>query len=146
MSEYLADFNADFHDIRRPEPRFARYSSTKTHAGAQKLGRVLLQAHSNGFLYRSVRVASGICLACFRPRLVNNVRIGAHFEYRWTGGRTPQVVTLMLEGPLARTTRRLPTCIAGSAFLQSEHAAHLVTGAISEYRNPGSPHPRLASS
>ena len=60
--------------------------------------RELLEAGSNGVIYRSVRHAGGECLACFRPTLVANVRSIAHFEYRWTGTRTPQIRKLPLRG------------------------------------------------
>ena len=29
-------------------------------------------------------------IVCFRPALVNNVRTGAHFEYRWEGHPIPR--------------------------------------------------------
>jgi hypothetical protein len=37
----------------------------------------LLEAASAGIVYPSVRHNGGICIACFRPALVNNVRKGA---------------------------------------------------------------------
>jgi len=91
MREYRAGFNANFHDIRRREPRFARYYSPTSYAAAQKLGIILLRNNSNGIVYRSVREANGRCLVCFRPRLVTNLRMGAHFEYRWSGARSPEI-------------------------------------------------------
>jgi hypothetical protein len=95
MREYRADFEAPFHDIRKREARFARCYSPTTYAASQKLGGILLQQNSNGIVYRSVRDGTGACLACFRPRLVRNLRIGTHFEYRWSGTRTPQVRILI---------------------------------------------------
>ncbi|MGH7839892.1 MAG: RES family NAD+ phosphorylase, partial [Candidatus Binataceae bacterium] len=94
MREYQADFDADFHDIRKRKPRFARWYSPTSYAAAQRLAGVLLQNNSSGIVYRSVRDAIGTCLACLRPRLVANLRMGAHFEYRWAGGKTPEIRTL----------------------------------------------------
>jgi len=94
MREYRAGFNANFHDIRTPEPPFARCYSPTSYAAAQKLGGILLRDDSNGVVYRSVRDATGTCLVCFRPRLVTNLRMGAHFEYRWSGTKTPEIRVL----------------------------------------------------
>jgi hypothetical protein len=38
-----------------------------------------------------VRDAAGQCIACFRPQLVKNVRIGGPYEYRWEGSPRPSV-------------------------------------------------------
>jgi RES domain len=94
MREYRAAFDASFHDIRKQDLRFASCCSPTIYAAARKLGRVLLENNSNGIVYRSVREATGTCLACFRPRLVTNVRLGSHFEYKWSGTITPQVRVL----------------------------------------------------
>jgi RES domain len=85
---YQADFRAPFHDLR--ERTGAIYSRTSYRA-SQSLAARLLEAGSNGVIYRSVRQEGGVCLACFRPRLVLNLRQGAHYEYRWRGHRVPQV-------------------------------------------------------
>ena len=85
MRLYLADFNASFHDVRA-EPQ-----DPDSYEHSQILARELLTAGSNGVIYRSVRDATGDCIACFRPRLVANVRPDAHFEYRWEGTRTPSI-------------------------------------------------------
>ena len=94
MREYRAGFSASFHDIRKGEPRFARFYSPTSYTATQKLGAVLLRNNSNGIVYRSVRNPGGTCLACFRPSLVRNVRVGRHFEYRWSGSKTPEVRVL----------------------------------------------------
>jgi RES domain-containing protein len=85
MRLYLADFSAAFHDVR------AEYQDPDSYALSQKLARELLEAGSNGVVYRSVRDPGGECIACFRPRLVANVRPDAHFEYRWEGTRRPVI-------------------------------------------------------
>jgi len=88
MRAYHADFHAPFHDLRAR--RGAIYSPTSYRA-SQKLAARLLDAGSNGVIYRSVRHEGGECVACFRPRLVLNVRQGAHYEYRRTGKLAPMV-------------------------------------------------------
>jgi len=85
MRLYLADFTASFHDLRGVALDAGDYGPT------QKLSARLLEAGSNGVVYRSVRDAGGECMACFRPRLVGNVRPDAHFEYRWSGSRVPAI-------------------------------------------------------
>lgn len=91
MRLYLANFDAQFHDVRGPNAAFAPLHDPVNYSSSQALGRELLESGSNGVVYRSVRRAGSECLACFRPRLVRNVRAGAHFEYRWEGTRTPAV-------------------------------------------------------
>jgi hypothetical protein len=59
MREYQADFNGDFHDIRKRELRFARCYSPTSYAAAQKLGGILFRNNSNSIVYRSVREAHG---------------------------------------------------------------------------------------
>jgi hypothetical protein len=85
MRLYLADFSAPFHDVR------AEQQDPDSYVRSQALARELLEAGSNGVIYRSVRDAPGECIACFRPKLVMNVRPDAHFEYRWEGTRTPVI-------------------------------------------------------
>ena len=92
MRLYLADFDAEFHDIRGPG--FSQYYKPDSYADSQALSELLLAQRSNGILYRSVRRPAGNCIACFRPRLVKNVRPSAHFEYRWAGTKTPSIAQL----------------------------------------------------
>ncbi|MBV9390394.1 MAG: RES family NAD+ phosphorylase [Verrucomicrobia bacterium] len=92
MRLYLADFDAEFHDIRGPG--FSKYYNPDSYADSQALSELLLAQRSNGILYRSVRRPAGNCIACFRPRLVKNVRPSAHFEYRWAGTKTPSIAQL----------------------------------------------------
>ncbi|MGE5813463.1 MAG: RES family NAD+ phosphorylase, partial [Acidobacteriota bacterium] len=51
----------------------------------------LLASGSNGVVYPSVRDPGGQCLACFRPRLVHNVRAAAHFVFEWHGRPPPRI-------------------------------------------------------
>jgi hypothetical protein len=90
MRQYLADFETEFHDVRA-SPEFDVCHDPNSYAAGQQLGAVLLAGGSSGLWYRSVRNPESECLVCFSPALVNNVRTGAHFEYRWEGQPDPKV-------------------------------------------------------
>jgi hypothetical protein len=92
MRLYLADFSARFHDVR--PLRSAALYDPDDYTRSQPFAADLLAAGSNGIVYRSVRHDGGECLACFRPRLVRNVRMGGHFELRWEGRPQPAVRAL----------------------------------------------------
>jgi RES domain len=87
---YLADFSARFHDIRTLRGTSALYRSDN-YRESQRFARGMLDSGSNGIVYRSVRDVKGQCLACFRPALVKNVRVGGHYEFRWEGRPEPVV-------------------------------------------------------
>jgi hypothetical protein len=93
MRVYLADFASRFHDIRGPRrtSTWQELYNPSDYTASQRLAQLLLDAGSNGIVYRSVRDASGECLVCFRPRLVRNVRAGAHYEFRWSGSPEPAI-------------------------------------------------------
>lgn len=75
FDDYLADFRAEFHDIRG-DAAHADCVDPNSHAASQRLAATLLASGSAGIVYSSPRHAKGTCLACFRPALVTNVRIG----------------------------------------------------------------------
>jgi RES domain-containing protein len=85
MREYLADFDTSFHDVRA-SPVYDAHHDPDSYAAGQTLCAELLASGSNGVLYKSVRHPGNICIACYRPALVLNVRQGNHFEYTWAGG------------------------------------------------------------
>ena len=89
MRLYVADFSARFHDLRASTDT-AIYDPDD-YSTSQRVARDLLHAGSNGVVYRSVRHRPGQCIACFRPPLVRNVRVGGHYEYRWEGTPEPRV-------------------------------------------------------
>ena len=89
MRLYLADFRGDFEDVRGNKALHRPNSYT----ASQAFARGLLQRGANGVLYRSVRRSGGECIACFRPRMVLNVRSDAHFEYVWEGRAAPKITT-----------------------------------------------------
>jgi hypothetical protein len=91
---YHADFAGPFHDVRGGSPAHGRLHQPDSYHASQAFARDLLDAGSPGILYRSVRHADGECIACFRPPLVQNVRVAAHYEFRWEGHRTPRVIRL----------------------------------------------------
>lgn len=88
MRLYLADFNADFHDVRAMN---GAIHDPNSYQASQMLARRLFEDRANGVVYRSVRHEGGECVACFRPKLVTNVRPGAHFEFMWSGAGAPRV-------------------------------------------------------
>ncbi len=94
MRDYLADFDAAFRDVRGSRRAYARLRDPVDYSASQTLARELLQAGSNGIVYRSVRDPGGECVVCFRPRLVRNVRMAAHFEYRFAGEPMPAIRAL----------------------------------------------------
>jgi RES domain len=93
MRQYLADFETEFHDVRA-SPEFDACHDPNSYVAGQQLGAMLLESGSNGLWYRSVRNPGNDCVVCFRPALVNNVRTGAHLEYRWEGIPDPKVTQI----------------------------------------------------
>lgn len=91
---YSADVSGPFHDIREGGRAFGDAYRPDSYEKSQALARDLLESGSNGIVYRSVRHERGECLACFRPALVRNVRVAAHYEFRWQGSATPRVTRL----------------------------------------------------
>lgn len=91
MRLYHADFRGGFHDIRARRAAWAALSDPGSYAESQPFARALREQGSSGIVYRSVRHEGGECLACFRPARVLNVRVAAHFEYRWEGQPEPRV-------------------------------------------------------
>jgi RES domain-containing protein len=73
--DYLADFRHEFHDIRG-DPDFVECLDPNRYTASQTLGLTLLTSGSAGIVYPSVRHKDGVCIACFRPPLVLNVRGG----------------------------------------------------------------------
>lgn len=91
--DYLADFSAEFHDIRR-ENSFADCLAADSYVASQALAQELLEAGALGIAYTSVRRRKGTCLACFQPALVMNVRKAATYEFRWNGEPRPLITAL----------------------------------------------------
>jgi hypothetical protein len=75
FDDYVADFRAEFHDIRG-DAAYAKCVDPESYRSSQTLARTLLASGSSGIVYPSVRHENGTCLVCFRPALVSNVRKG----------------------------------------------------------------------
>ena len=74
--EDLADFRAEFHDIRK-QPDFRDDLSPDSYAASQRLTQVPIQEGSAAIVYPSMREQMhGDCISSFRPALVTNVRRG----------------------------------------------------------------------
>jgi RES domain-containing protein len=81
--DYLADFRHEFHDIRE-DADFMDCLDPNSYAASQTLGLTLLTSGSAGIVYPSVRRTDGVCIACFRPPLVLNVREGPRVTFTVT--------------------------------------------------------------
>ena len=88
--DYLADFSASFHDLRRARG-FRACLDPESYLASQALAEQLLDAGSLGVVFPSVRHAGGTCLACFRPALVANVRRAKTYRFTWDGKPEPIV-------------------------------------------------------
>jgi hypothetical protein len=93
MRLYHADFRTTFHDLRGVDA-FAACLDPDSYGASQDLARRLLAAGSHGIVYPSVRHHGGECVACFRPPLVANVKVAAHYVFTWSGGSEPRVTRL----------------------------------------------------
>jgi hypothetical protein len=93
--DYLADFHAEFHDLRKGERRKESHAdalSPVSYGASQALAAELLELGSAGVVYPSVRRMKGTCIACFRPVLVTNVRRGNIFTFVFANSHTPPVI------------------------------------------------------
>lgn len=88
--DYLADFNAEFHDLRRARG-FKACLASDSYAASQALAERLLESGSLGIVYPSARHPGGACLACFRPALVGHVRRAKRWRFTWTDGDGPVI-------------------------------------------------------
>lgn len=89
--DYLADFRHEFHDIQG-DPDFVNCLDPHSYSTSQALGFTLLSSGSAGIAYPSVRLQDGICIACFRPPLVLNVRKGQAMTFTFTNAEMTAVV------------------------------------------------------
>lgn len=87
---FLADFTNEFHDLRGLQ-EFVDCLAPGSYVVSQDFAAHLLDMGSLGIVYPSVRYASGVNLACFRPALVGNVRKGSAYRIIWTGSPEPSI-------------------------------------------------------
>jgi len=93
FDDYLADFSANFHDLRRARG-FRGCLAPDSYVESQALAEQLLGTESLGVVYPSVRHAGGTCVACLRPALVSNVRRGRTYRFTWKGTPEPMVTAV----------------------------------------------------
>jgi len=91
--DYLADFRADFHDIRG-DRRYSGSLDSESYTKSQKLASELLGKGSAGIVYPSVRHSGGTCIACFRPALVANVRRGGTVMVAFRDAYSEPIISL----------------------------------------------------
>lgn len=89
--DYLADFRAEFHDLRGSK-EYADCLSPTSYVASQVLAAQLLELGSAGIVYPCVRRADGTCIACFRPVLVTNVRKGSTFTFVFPDSRSAPTI------------------------------------------------------
>jgi len=89
--DYLADFRHEFHDLRG-DLDFVDCLDPNSYTASQTLGVTLLTSGSAGIVYPSVRHKDGICIACFRPPLVLNVREGSMVTFTFIGAEMTAAV------------------------------------------------------
>src|SRR5262249_32660667 len=99
--DYLADFSAEFCDLRSVREEFADCLDPGSYIASQKLAARMLASGAIGVVYPSVRRREGTCLACFRPAVVGNLRKGGTYRFRWTG--QPQPTIEQVRSPRAKT-------------------------------------------
>ncbi len=89
--DYLADFSAELHDLRRAS-EWQPVLASDSYCDSQRLAQVLMHNESAGVIYPSVRHSGGTCVACFRPSLVGNVRKDKRYRFTWEGTPEPKIV------------------------------------------------------
>lgn len=86
--ELLADFIGEFHDLTgEPDHPALNPDPVLGYPEGQNLAQHLRTEGSRGLIYPSVRAPApgGICLVCFDPGAVQNVRPGASWDLVWAG-------------------------------------------------------------
>jgi hypothetical protein len=94
MRVYLADMVADLHDVRGMRDTLPDVYRLADYGASQALARWLRGEGAAGIAYDSVRREGGECVALYRPKMLTNVRQGAHLLYKWNGVEIGQVYEL----------------------------------------------------
>lgn len=89
--EIVMSVEADLHDVRGGDPRFAAVLDRDSYAASQALAAKLRAAGSDGIVYPSVRHAAGECVALFYPDCASSPVQGRHLDYHWDGERVDLV-------------------------------------------------------
>ena len=90
--ELIAGFTTGMHDLRNfdDEVVFNR-DPVVAYPTSQALAGQLVGLGSNGVLYPSARRPEGYCLASFRPNIVQNIRQGSTWIFKWSGLPEPTI-------------------------------------------------------
>ena len=91
MRLFQSDFTGEVHDARPAISENEPIHDPQSYGVSQELAAELLADGANGIVYRSVRHPGGECLACFRPKMVENVRAAQYYEFRWEGFPVPKI-------------------------------------------------------
>ena len=94
MRDLISEIAAPLADLRGLRDRRSELYDPDGYAASQVFGETLRREGANGIVYQSVRRPGGTNLVLYRPLLLPPVTEGAHFDYRWTGSRTPIVMKL----------------------------------------------------
>jgi hypothetical protein len=90
--ELLAGFATRLHDLGNyTDKDFLHSDPLIAYAPGQTLAQNIQLEGGNGVLYPSARKPGGNCLAAFRPHIVQNIRHGATWQFKWDGTREPAV-------------------------------------------------------
>jgi RES domain-containing protein len=89
--DILADFRAEFHDLRGTAGNAAALNP-ESYVRSQELAVNLMAAGSAGIVYPSVRRPEGTCIACFRPALVHHVRKGPSVTMTFESGESTPII------------------------------------------------------
>jgi len=90
--EIYASFAADMHDLSSFDGDDIFHSDPDIgYPAGQSLSTALRGSDANGILYPSVRQKSGNCLAAFRPNMVQNIRQGDTWTFKWDGDPAPNI-------------------------------------------------------
>jgi RES domain-containing protein len=95
--ELLADFNAEFCDLRgvEPIPDFLQAETSIAYPLGQAFANELRKGGANGIVYPSVRHSGGTCLVAFWPGLIRNFQRGETWILKWMGDPTPVIAKLL---------------------------------------------------
>lgn len=90
--ELIAGFTTIMHDLRSvPLSDYLDPDPDIGYPAGQRLAEGLRSYGGNGVLYSSARRAGGLCLAAFRPHVIQNIRQGDTWRFRWSGSPKPNI-------------------------------------------------------
>ena len=90
--ELLAGFMSRFHDLgERTDDVVYSGDPEVAYPAGQALAQAILASGGNGVLYPSARYEGGRCLVALRPNLVQNIREGETWVFRWAGSAEVEI-------------------------------------------------------